>query len=391
MPCAQWWRTDCHTAAPHGACGAIIAFSSRSRRFKTGSRRRGKKAHALVQGDWFLDEALEDFSGYIAADEIYDGPFCILFIVDNHNFNRIMYEVLDHSPTKEDVKAFFARFKAALDARGLTVKGVTTDGSPLYPDAIAESFPDAAHQICKFHAIKEITKSVLKALAKVRRELKRQIPTLPRGRPSTKEAKRLARKAERLRVKIGDLFENRHLFVKRNLTDAEKKTLLHITRGMRELRTLRAIVDEVYRLFDRRCRTSTALKKLAALRKKVYRFKDLRKSLKKLWSPNLEKALTFLDDKLLPATSNAVERANRRHRKMQNSVYRVRTKAHVEARIAMDMLREARQRQRDELVNTLHGTRPRAPRVDHRLGKRRRARPPARASVVQIRPSRRAC
>ena len=25
----------------------------------------------------FLDWALTDFSGYVAADELYDGPFCI--------------------------------------------------------------------------------------------------------------------------------------------------------------------------------------------------------------------------------------------------------------------------------------------------------------------------
>jgi hypothetical protein len=25
----------------------------------------------------FLDWALADFSGYLAADELYDGPFCI--------------------------------------------------------------------------------------------------------------------------------------------------------------------------------------------------------------------------------------------------------------------------------------------------------------------------
>ena len=31
----------------------------------------------------------------------------------------------------------------------------------------------------------------------------------------------------------------------------------------------------------------------------------------------------LLDDKLLPVTSNAVERGNRRHRKMQKRVYRV--------------------------------------------------------------------
>jgi hypothetical protein len=46
--------------------------------------------------------------------------------------------------------------------------------------------------------------------------------------------------------------------------------------------------------------------------------------LKKVFAPTLEKALIFLDDKLLPAISNAVEKGNRRHRKMQKSVYRVR-------------------------------------------------------------------
>jgi hypothetical protein len=44
---------------------------------------------------------------------------------------------------------------------------------------------------------------------------------------------------------------------------------------------------EVYRLFDRRCRTETALVKLARLRRKAWRFKSVRHTLKKLWSPNL--------------------------------------------------------------------------------------------------------
>ena len=62
----------------------------------------------------------------------------------------------------------------------------------------------------------------------------------------------------------------------------------------------------------RRCKTRTAL---ARLRRRVRRFKKLGKSLDKLKSPTLEKALVFLDDKLLPSTSNAVERGNRRFRK----------------------------------------------------------------------------
>ena len=70
-----------------------------------------------------------------------------------------------------------------------------------------------------------------------------------------------------------------------------------------------------------------------------------------------QSVLTFLDDRLLGATSNAVERANRRYRKMQKSVYRVRTYAHVVARIALDLFREAAMRSRSAALNFLHAER----------------------------------
>ena len=119
-----------------------------------------------------------------------------------------------------------------------------------------------------------------------------------------------------------------------------------LTRGLPQMRRLREIMDLVYRLFDRRCKTQTAVKKLAKLRKRVRRFKALGQALNKLNSPNLEKALEFLDDKLLGSTSNAVERGNRRFRKAQKSIYSVRTKCHLEERIALDMHREQRSPQR---------------------------------------------
>jgi hypothetical protein len=113
-------------------------------------------------------------------------------------------------------------------------------------------------------------------------------------------------------------------------------------------------MDEVYRLFDRRCRTDTALAKLAQLRQRVRRYRNLGKSLDKLYSPNLEKALLFLDDKLLPATSNAVEGGNRRHRKMQKTIYRVRTQASMEARLALDLQRKRQASDRSETQAGLH-------------------------------------
>jgi len=319
-------------------------------------RRRGKKAESRVTTA-YLDDALSDFSGYIAADELYDGPFCVLSIVDNHRFKRLLYEVLDHNPTHEDMLRFFRRFRQVLDARGLELLGVTTDGSPLYPEPLVEVFGDVPHQICEFHVLKEINRAILKAVAAVRRELKRLQPKLSPGRPSSKAAKKAARKKKRLQAKIAALFEFRYLFVKRSLTPKEKKILRQITRGFPHLRTLRSIADQVYRLFDRRCRTETALEKLARLRRRVRRLKTLAKALKKLFTPNIEKALTFLDDSLLPSTSNAVERSNRRHRKMQKSIYRVRTAEHISQRIALDMQRDAQMQARLQTTASLHNAR----------------------------------
>src|SRR5262245_12544402 len=67
----------------------------------------------------------------------------------------------------------------------------------------------------------------------------------------------------------------------------------------------------------------------------------------------LEKALTLLDETLLPATSNAVERGNRRYRKMQKQVYRVRTQAQIHARLALDMWREAQAEGRHQTLASL--------------------------------------
>jgi hypothetical protein len=278
----------------------------------------------------------------------------VLSIVDNRTFKRLVYEVLDHAPKHADILRFFRGFQEALDARGLKLKGITTDASPLYPVPVAEVFGPIAHQICEFHIIAELTKAVLKAVAKVRRTLKAQMPNLPHGRPATKAQKRNARRKKRLRKRTAELFDHRHLFVTHHLTRAEKRILMRITRGQSQLRVLRGIMDEIYRLFDRRCRTETALEKLAKLRRRVRRFKTIGKTLQKLFSPNLEKALTFLDHTLLPSTSNAVERGNRRHRKMQKTVYRVRTQEHVQGRIALDMQRDVQADARNQTIGILH-------------------------------------
>jgi phage tail protein X len=300
---------------------------------------------------------LADFSGYVAADEVYDGPFCILSAVDNRRYKRILYDVLDHDPTHDDIRAFLGRLKMALAARNLTLCGVTTDGSALYPVPLREVFGDVPHQICTFHVLAEVGKAVLGAVASARKGLAATHPKLRRGRPSTPAAKQAARTKKRLAAQGAALFTQRYLFVQRHLNNTERKTLWRVSRGLPQLHALRAIMEQVYALFDRRCRTQTALDKLATLRRRLRRFPQGGATLKKLFSPTLEKALTFLDDKLLPATSNAVERGNRRYRKMQKSVYRVRTQAQISARLALDMWREAQAEGRQQTLALLHRAR----------------------------------
>jgi hypothetical protein len=305
----------------------------------------------------FLDWALADFSGYVAADELYDGPFCILSAVDNRRYKRILYDVLDHAPDHDDIQAFLGRLKTALIARDLTLLGITTDGSSLYPTPLAEVFRGVPHQLCQFHIVKDIVKAVVGVVSSERKRLAAKQPKLRRGRPSTPVAKQAARTKKRLEAQRAALFTNRYLFVQRHVSKTERKILWRITRGLPHVYVLRVLMEQVYALFDRRCRTQTALDKLDKLRRRLLRFTQLGETLKKLFSPTLEKVLTFLDDKLLPATSNAVERGNRRYRKMQKSVYRVRTQEQIRARLALDMWREAQAEGRQQTLAALHRAR----------------------------------
>jgi hypothetical protein len=281
----------------------------------------------------------------------------MLSAVGNRRYKRLLYDVLDHAPDHEDIRAFLGRLKTALTARDLTLLGITTDGSALYPMPLAEVFGGVRHQLCEFHMVADVVKAVLGAVASERKRLAAKRPKLPTGRPSTPAAKQAARTKKRLDVQRAALCTHRYLFVQRHLSKTERKTLWRITRGLPQLQKLRAIMEQVYALLDRRCRTQTALDKLATLRRRVQRFKVLGDTLKKLFSPTLEKALTFLDDKLLPSTSNAVERSNRRYRKRQKGVYRGRTQAQIRVRLALDMWREVQAEGRQQTLASLHRAR----------------------------------
>lgn len=158
----------------------------------------------------------------------------MLSVVDNRAYKRILYEVLDHDPTHDDITAFLGRLKLALDNRDLPLHGITTDGSPLYPEPIRMVFGEVPHQICTFHVLKELPHGILRAVAAERCRLAQSKPKLKRGRPSSKDkkARRLARKNKQVQDKISGLFQGRFLFVKHRLKPSERKQFVHITRGL---------------------------------------------------------------------------------------------------------------------------------------------------------------
>ena len=157
-----------------------------------------------------------------------------------------------------------------------------------------------------------------------------------------------------------DLFESGHLFVRHHLTPPSEPRLKRL--GARGAATAGAACDHGRGLSA--CSTAAAARtrrwpSWLGCGNGVRRYRSLGRSLDKLQSPNLEKALTFLDDKLMPATSNAVERGNRRHRKMQKTVYRVRRQQWLKGRLALDLRRDQQAAGRQATSSCLHKARQR--------------------------------
>ena len=155
-------------------------------------------------------------------------------------------------------------------------------------------------------------KAVVGAVASARKGLAATQPTLPKGRPSTPAAKAAARTKKRLAAQGAALFTHRYLFVQRHLNKTKRKTLWRVSRGLPSCARYGQSWHRCMRYSIGAVGPRLALAKLAKLRCRLLRFPQVGATLKKLFSPTLEKALTFLDEKLLPSTSNAVERGNRR-------------------------------------------------------------------------------
>jgi hypothetical protein len=298
---------------------------------------------------------LENFSGYLATDELYDGPGCVLWIVDHHTFRRLAYRVVDEKVSEADVAGFFRDFRQSLGERGLKVEGITTDGSNLYPTTIQEVFGSVPHQVCRFQVLSAVAKGAREAAVKLYKQEVAKLPKLKGGRPRKGQEQKRAQQVKEKKERLLELYRHRYTLVARDPEEQKLKERMELLGPYPQIAQVRDLMRQGYGLSD--CGSSgEALAKLAGIRTQAASLSD-QKSMAALLSalngPCIEKSLVFLDHPDLPGTSNAVERGNRRHRKMQKNVYGVRTKRQLERRLALDLLPEGRALGREECLMAL--------------------------------------
>ena len=227
--------------------------------------------------------------------------------VDNRRYKRILYEVSDHDTPPTRISGAFSgpvhglggtrldplrcrhRWLGALSCtpQGGVREGAASNLPVSYRRRGGESGSGGCGQ---------------------RKGLAATQPKLPKGRPSTPAAKAAARTKKRLAAQGAALFTHRYLFVQRHLNKTERKTLWRVSRGLPQTRATGHHGTGVYVIRsalsdpDRSGQTGQT----AAT---APRFPPVGETLKKLFAPTLDKALTFLDDTLLPSTSNAVSGA----------------------------------------------------------------------------------
>jgi transposase len=118
-----------------------------------------------------------EFSGILCVDEVYQDRLALLLAVDPAapDGDRLVgYQLIHGSVDAKAVEGFLLRLKKA----GIEPDEVVTDGSQLYPAVLAQVWPQAAHQLCLFHATRHVTQAAMKAINAIRKAIPHPPPTL---------------------------------------------------------------------------------------------------------------------------------------------------------------------------------------------------------------------
>jgi hypothetical protein len=261
---------------------------------------------------------LERFRGTLCIDELHLGRFTLLLATDPLADLPVAFALVD----KND-QDHMRRFLQNLANGGLTPQVVVTDGSNLYPAVLAVLWPDADHQLCVFHVIKDINKLILNAVRRMQKARKRRGQAgrkKKRGRKGAKSKAAAARRGMTVKEKAHFVFRHRYLIVKRpeNLTERERDNLVQMLEYLPELRTLRHFADRIYWLFDTpKDRHQAGCRRAAIVRDPAFRaVPELAKAMEQLDEEKFPKLMAYLRNPLSRRvrTNNHVERTQRMFR-----------------------------------------------------------------------------
>ncbi len=276
-------------------------------------------------------QVLARFSGTLCVDELHLGQHTLLLATDPLADLPVGFALVGANDQDH-----MRRFLRNLAHWGLQPTVVISDGSQLYPELLAAIWPEARHQLCIFHLLRDILNRILDGVRRLRRSQARRGQAgrkRRRGRPRRRH--QAQRRAPRNRDKARFIGRHRFLIVKRvqRLSPQEWADLVQMFGYLPELRTLWHCSQDIYRLLDD-SKTLRVARWRYTLLKSEPRYQGVRElveALALLTEPKLTRALTFVQ---LPAeqrqrTNNHVERLNRRLRFAEKVRYRWRQRRWV--------------------------------------------------------------
>ena len=291
---------------------------------------------------------IEQFSGTLCIDELHLGNRILLLATDPLGDFAVAFALVDANDQDH-----MRRFLQNLKNHGFLPLVVVTDGSNLYPKLLAEIWPQAQHQLCVFHVIKDINECVLDALRRLRRQLAAQGKRKGRrGRLSKAQKRARKRLAAAKKEEAHFIWKQRYLIVMRpeNLTGRDRHKLSRMFRILPELRRLREFVLAVYGVFDPQLSFRQAAGRWARLvnTPEYLADPDLARAVAMLTPEKFEKMIAYLSSPTgqRVRTNNHVERMNRRLRYFEKVRYKWRRRRTI-VRFVVLALDRSRQKHKE--------------------------------------------
>src|SRR5262245_34103727 len=277
--------------------------------------------------------SLEGFSGTLCVDELHLGRHTLLLATD-----PLADQVVGFALVGANDQPHLRRFLLMLKGHGFLPGTVISDGSNLYPAVLAEVWPHAAHQLCVFHVLQDVTGKVLDAVRRLRRACERRGKAgrrRRRGRPKRGAKGRRASKGPTCKQKAAFVFKRRHLIVKRyeSLGERERADLGMMFGYVPELKVLWRFSQEIYKVWQTEQGLKVARWRWSRLKNnEAYQaVAELAGLLSWLDGGKFDKTLAFLGQPPgeRQKTNNHVERMNRKLRFDEKVRYRWRRRKSI--------------------------------------------------------------